>query len=37
MCMRILDWLFAASLVGIAAPTLAQTQGQAEHGSIERD
>lgn len=34
---RILDWLFAASLVGIAAPTLAQTQGQAEHGSIERD
>jgi len=34
---RILDWLFAASLVGIAAPTLAQTQGQAEHGSIEQD
>ncbi|MFG3693461.1 bifunctional metallophosphatase/5'-nucleotidase [Stutzerimonas stutzeri] len=34
---RILDWLFAASLVGIAAPTLAQTQGQAELGSIERD
>ncbi|MCP9340486.1 bifunctional metallophosphatase/5'-nucleotidase [Stutzerimonas xanthomarina] len=34
---RILDWLFAASLAGIAAPTLAQTQGQAEHGSIERD
>ncbi len=34
---RILDWLFAASLAGITAPTLAQTQGQAEHGSIERD
>ncbi|WP_407294014.1 bifunctional metallophosphatase/5'-nucleotidase [Stutzerimonas zhaodongensis] len=34
---RILDWLFAACLVGIAAPTLAQTQVQAQHGSIERD
>lgn len=33
MRMRILDWLFAASLVGLAGPTLAQ----AEHGSIEQD
>lgn len=34
---RILDWLFAACLVGIAAPALAQTPVPAEHGSIEQD
>ncbi|MBC8648689.1 bifunctional metallophosphatase/5'-nucleotidase [Pseudomonas sp. MTM4] len=34
---RILDWLLAASLVGLAGPTLAQTQIQPEHGSIEQD
>ena len=32
---RILDWLFAASLVGIAAPAMAQTQGPA--GSLGQD
>ncbi|MCQ2030512.1 bifunctional metallophosphatase/5'-nucleotidase [Stutzerimonas zhaodongensis] len=32
---RILDWLFAATLAGIAAPAIAQVQ--AEHGSIEQD
>jgi 5'-nucleotidase len=37
MRMRIKEWLFAASLVGIAAPTLAETQVQAQHGSIEQD
>ena len=32
---RILDWLFAATLAGIAAPAIAQVQ--AEHGSTEQD
>ena len=32
---RIKEWLIAASLVGIAAPTLAQTE--TPHGSTERD
>ena len=37
MRMRVLDWLFAAGLIGLAAPTLAQTQNQPEHGSTEQD
>ncbi|MCQ4288458.1 bifunctional metallophosphatase/5'-nucleotidase [Pseudomonas stutzeri] len=32
---RILDWLLAATLAGIAAPAIAQVQ--IEHGSIEQD
>ncbi|MCF7200650.1 bifunctional metallophosphatase/5'-nucleotidase [Pseudomonas oligotrophica] len=34
---RILDWLLAASLVGIAAPALAESIPQAGHGSLEQD
>ncbi len=34
---RLLDWLLAAGLIGLAAPALAQTQEQPEHGSIEQD
>ena len=37
MRMRVLDWLFAAGLIGLAAPTLGQTQKQPEHGSTEQD
>lgn len=33
---RVLDWLFAVSLVGLAGPALAQ-QALPEHGSIEQD
>ena len=37
MHMRALEWLFAASLVGLAGPALAQTPIPPEHGSIEQD
>ncbi|NKQ12886.1 bifunctional metallophosphatase/5'-nucleotidase [Pseudomonas sp. SST3] len=33
---RVLNWLFAVSLIGLAGPTLAQ-QALPEHGSIEQD
>ncbi|HBM08576.1 5'-nucleotidase [Pseudomonas sp. 10B238] len=34
---RALDWLLAASLIGLAGPALAQAQALPEHGSIEQD